>query len=176
MQTVQQWANKIHSDPHEFFHWLSRQYIGEALAAERIEALAEANQSTKFSKTLHRIASDELKHRDWIGGLLKTRGIALPDPTYEGTRYWKETLIDNPQWDFKQLAAIGHHAETMRLARIEAIANDPRFPNDVREVFFQIFDDETFHAAAFKAMTDEGSIQEMQAYHEAGMAALGLEI
>ena len=176
MQTTKQWTDKVLTSPQEFNHWLTRQYVGESLAADNIEQLAKTSEASKHAKALLRIAKDEAKHRDWVAGLLKTRGIDLPEVNYDSDRYWKPILVDNDPLSFKELAAVGHHAETMRLGRIDAIANDLRFPEDVREVFKNIYDDEVFHAAAFKAMSDDPTIEEMRKHHEAGLTALGLEI
>lgn len=173
MKTTQQWLTEVKADPAKLTQWLERQYVGEALAAERIQSLADQT-NTRSKKVLERIASDEQKHTKWVAELLVARGIPLPELTYEGTRYWKP-ILDNMH-SFEEVAGVGHHAEAMRLVRIRALAVDPDIDADIREVFTQILPDEEFHAKAFAAMSTPEAIENTRKLHEAGLELLGLEI
>lgn len=173
MKSVQDWINEVKSDPAKFDHWLQRQYVGECLAAERIEQLAELVPENKQA-IIHRIADDESLHADWVRGLLNARGIPLPKVTQDGARYWKPVL--DKGLTVQQLLAAGAHAEEMRLHRIRAIVADEEFPEDVREVFGNILPDEEFHARAFAAAAGPDAVAEAAGRHQQGMDALGLEV
>ena len=56
MKNTQQWLEEIKADPAKFNHWLERRYVGECLAADRIEKLAEFQAETRFGKVLNKIA------------------------------------------------------------------------------------------------------------------------
>lgn len=174
MKTTKQWLAEVKAEPAKLKQWLERQYIGEALAAERIETLAELKTGTRFGRVLERIASDERKHSLWVAELLTSRGIDLPTPTMEDTRYW-EPILDNLH-TFEEIAGAGHHAETMRLLRITELANDEEIAEDIRTVFAKILPDEEFHAKAFAAMSNEDAIESTRELHEMGLEMLGLEV
>lgn len=171
---TQQWLDKVTSSKAELHHWLERQYIGERLAAERIAELAHEKRSTRYGRLLESIALDELQHSTWVADLLTARGIELPVPTMEGTRYWAPIL--DSLHTFEEIAGAGHHAETMRLHRIRALAADEKIDQDIRNVFAKILPDEEFHAKAFAAMSTEDAIEATRALHNLGLETLGLEI
>ena len=174
MKTTKQWLAEVKSSPVKLTQWLERQYIGEHLAAERITDLALTQRGTRFAKVLERIATDEQKHAIWVGELLTSRGIPLPTPSIEGTRYW-EPILDNLR-TFAEITGAGHHAETMRLIRINELAKDMEIDADIREVFAKILPDEEFHAKAFAAMSNEDAIEATRSLHEMGLEMLGLEV
>ena len=173
MKTTEQWLNEVKASPEKLNHWLQRQYIGEALAAERIESLAKTTEG-KGKVLLEKIASDEAKHRDWVGELLTARNIELPTPTYEHDRYWSE-ILGNIQ-TFEEVTAAGHHAEAMRLVRIRALVADNEIDEDIREVFSKILPDEEMHSKGFAALSTEEAIENTKGFHKKGLDMLGLTI
>lgn len=175
MKTTAQWLQEVKTVPGKLQQWLERQYVGEALAAQRINELASIASLDKYqSIILNRIALDEERHTQWIKGLLEARGIPLPEVSMVGTRYW-EPILGNLH-TFEEIAGAGHHAETMRLARIEALANDPDMDADIREVFGRIWIDERFHAIAFGNLSTPEAIEKTRPLHEAGLELLGLVV
>lgn len=172
-KTTQEWLAEIKADPEKLTHWLKRQYIGEALAAQRIQSLAEETEN-RFGMVLAKIAHDEARHCAWVAELLTSRGIPLPELTYDGTRYWKP-ILENLH-TFSEIAGAGHHAETMRLVRIRALAADPEIDQDIRDVFRNILPDEAMHAKAFEVMSNPAAIEKTKTLHEKGMEVLGLEM
>lgn len=173
MKTTEQWLTEVKASPEKLNHWLVRQYVGEALAAERIKALADATD-TRSKHVLERIANDEANHCQWVAELLKVRNIELPVPTYENTRYW-EPILSNLH-TFSEITAAGHHAEAMRLVRIKALAADAEIDEDIRNVFAKILPDEEMHTKAFGAMSTPEAIVATRELHQAGLELLGLEI
>lgn len=173
MKTTQQWISEIKSSPEKLVHWLERQYIGEALAAERIQSLANTTEG-RFGVLLAKIAEDERNHCEWVHQLLISRNISTPVPSYDGTRYW-EPILDHVH-SFSELAGIGYHAESMRLARIEALAADSEISSDIREVFAKILPDEQNHARWFELMSTPEDIEKTKALHSKGLEVLGLEM
>lgn len=173
MKTTQQWLSEIKADPEKLIHWLQRQYVGEALAADRIQALADATQG-RVNPILEKIAADEKKHTQWVAELLTARGIKLQTPTYDGARYW-EPILQNLH-TFSEIAGAGHHAEAMRLVRIRSLANDIEIDADIREVFARILSDEEMHSKAFAALSTPEAIESTRKLHNAGLELLGLEI
>mgnify|MGYP000211553779 FL=1 len=173
MKTTQQWLDEVKASPEKLTQWLERQYVGEALAAERIQSLADCTPG-RANAILEKIAADEKKHTEWVAELLTARGITLPAPTYDGTRYW-EPILENLH-TFSEIAGAGHHAEAMRLIRIRALAVDEDIDEDIREVFTRILPDEEMHAKAFAALSTPESIESTRQLHNAGLELLGLEI
>jgi rubrerythrin len=175
MKSPQQWIEQVLSEPGKLDNWLSRQYVGECLAAERIAALADTQRATPYIfNVLKKVAFDEMKHAAWVKKLMDTRGLQVPRVSLDGTRYW-EPILKNVH-SFEELCALGHHAEAMRLIRIELIKDDIRFDKDIRETFTRIFKDEQMHVKAFKALTTKDEILKTAQLHQAGLNALGLEI
>lgn len=173
MKTTQQWLDEVKADPKKLAHWLQRQYVGEALAADRIQKLADIAEG-RFQGVLMKIASDELVHCQWVQSLLESRGIELPEITLDNTRYWEPIL--NQLRSFEEIAGAGHHAETMRLVRIKALAADKDIAVDIRQVFLNILPDEEMHAKAFEAMSNIEAIEATRSLHEKGLEVLGLEL
>ena len=171
MQTTAQWLQGVLASTTRMTHWLSRQYVGEALAASRIAALAKTAPE-KHRPSLVKIAEDEARHSTMVQGLLTSRGIPLPTVDYTHDRYWSQVL--EADMDFGDVAAAGHHAEEMRLVRIRALSTTEEVPSDIRAVFAAILGDEEWHAAAFAQMTNPAALAEAEANHQKGMEALGL--
>lgn len=171
MKTTKQWLEEVKADPVKLTHWLKRQYIGECLAADRIELLAKTVNG-RHKHVLMKIAKDEATHAAWVLGLLVSRNIKVPEVSIKDTRYW-EPILGNLN-SFEEIAGAGHHAETMRLIRIRALAADSMIADDIRQVFTNILPDEEMHAKAFAAMSNESAIESTKALHKQGLDFLGL--
>lgn len=174
MKTSQEWWKEVKTDEAKFVDWLVKQHRGEVTAAQRIEAFAEKYAiSDKHKKTLSLIAKQERQHASWVAELLESRGIKQ-DVSCAEEKYWRETL---PKIEsFETGAAVGAHAEKMRLERIRVIASDISAPEDVRETFKKILKDELFHEKAFRNMAGDDAMKKTFHSHESGLNALGLEI
>ena len=173
MKTTELWLSEIKASTAKLNAWLERQYIGEALAAERIQSLADKVDG-RNKQLLEHIARDEKKHCEWVAELLVARGIELPAATYDNTRYWGP-ILDNVH-TFSEVTAAGHHAEAMRLVRIRALAHDSEIADDIRTVFAKILPDEEMHSRAFSAMSTPEAIAATRELHTAGLEMLGLTI
>ncbi len=167
------WWEAVKQDEAALRRWLQDQYRGEATAAGRIEMLRDAfaGEGTRAHRILGVIAEQERRHAVWVGDLLTARGIT-PTLGTKRERYWKETL--GAVEDLATGCAVGAHSERMRLQRIEAIAEDPEAPPDVREVFQRILPEERFHARAFAELAGPEALEAMQGAHDLGRRALGL--
>jgi rubrerythrin len=173
MRTSKDWWLKVSASEPALIAWLKKQYHGEATAAERIERYCKsrvAKNEDERMQILTRIANDERTHAGWVGDLLRARG-ETPTILFKKERYWDETLADIDS--FVKAAAVAHHAEMMRLERIEVIAHDETAPADVREVFAKILVDERFHAKAFGLMAGTEAIEEARSAHQRGAKAIG---
>jgi rubrerythrin len=169
------WWTKTRQDPQALNDWLLDQYRGEATAANRILTLAEnyTSQGSRERRLLTRIADQERKHARWVGELLSARQLPVPaEPDTAQERYWKKTLPSIS--DLASGAAVGAHAERMRLWRIQAIAADAQAPADVRAIFARILPEERFHERAFRSLAGEAALHAALDGHEQGMAVLGL--
>lgn len=173
MKTSTSWWADTKSDPAKLADWLQRQFRGEVTAATRITQFADHHAVGRNKGLLYRIASDELTHARWILDLLESRNIKLIATKEAHDRYWSETLPAIE--DFETGAAIGAHAEGMRLERIRAIVDDLDAPTDIREVFVKILKDEIFHEKAFQSMTTPEALDATRDAHDAGRRLLGLE-
>jgi hypothetical protein len=174
-RTSAQWWAETKADPAKFNEWLLKQYRGEVTAAVRIVKLGEQFGITgKNAVTLGVIAGQEANHAQWVGELLKARGIELPTVEEAEERYWAKTLPGIES--FESGSAVAAHAEEMRLERIRVIVADADAPIDVRAVFTRILREEVFHARAFREMSTDAAMAATLNAHEAGMAALGLTI
>lgn len=172
--TSEQWWSEVKNDPERFQEWLIKQHRGEVTAASRIERFAATlAPNDKCRKTLKVIAEQELQHAGWVLGLLETRGVT-PNTSHAEERYWKEVLPEGAV-TFEEVAAIGAHAEAMRLERIRAIVADEDAPTDVREVFQRIVKDEIFHERAFRKMAGDVAMAKTRPSHDRGRQVLGLE-
>ena len=120
---------------------------------------------------LTRIAREEETHAEWVATLLRARGIT-PVILPKEERYWQQTLTGIES--FESGAAVAAHAEAMRLDRIRVIVNDPRTPEDIRDVFAKILPQEIGHERMFAALAGEAALAQTQGAHELGMRALGL--
>lgn len=178
-KTTIEWLQEVKSSEQKLIGWLQRQYVGEMLAAERISELAYRTPTSTARTIVERIADDERNHSTWIRDLLTTRNIPLPHVTYENTRYWKpmieDGMLDGAQ-DFSVVTALGHHAETMRLIRIKALAEDEEIDADIRDTFSRILKDEIFHAAAFAKLSTPEDIANTAEMHQRGLDCLGLVV
>jgi hypothetical protein len=169
----QTWWQTVKADPAAFNRWLHDQYRGERSAAERIELLRDrfAARGSRAFHVLSVIAAQERRHAHWIGGLLAARGEPI-EPSHKADRYWQRTLPGIR--DLETGAAVGAHAEAMRLERIAAIAGDESAPADVRAVFRRILPQEQFHQRAFAGLATPEALEATRAAHQLGRAALGL--
>jgi rubrerythrin len=173
MMTSREWWAVTRSDASALGSWLRDQYRGEATAAVRIEMLRDAFAAagTRAHRVLTVIAAQERKHASWVGELLAARGQAVVVEE-QAERYWPQVvgLIA----DLETGAAVGAHAERMRLERIEVIAEDSSAPDDVRRVFAKILPEERFHERAFRALAGDAALQRTASAHALGREALGL--
>lgn len=171
MRTSKQWWTETKNDPDKMISWLKDQYHGEITAAIRVGRIAKRFKN----KTLQTIADQELQHAEWIEKLLTTRGVQ-GEILEKTERYWEQTLqfIDLDESSLTEIAAVGSHAENMRLERIEVIACDNEAPADIRETFQKIWPQEEFHALAFFQMTTKDCLEVAYENHIEGQNALGL--
>jgi rubrerythrin len=169
-RTSREWWSVVKATPGAMIAWLEKQYHGEIGAAERIERHCRGGDP-RWNETLLRIAADERRHAEWVGDLLRARGVE-PVRREGPERYWERTL--GQIRSFENAAAVAHHAETMRLERIRVIAGDPDAPTDVRDVFARILPDEDFHARAFAAMSTPAAIERARPAHLSAQASIGL--
>lgn len=172
LRTTDQWWTDVSSDPVKMIRWLKSQYYGESTAVDRVLSLIEIyNVTGKNKLLLEKIAADERNHAMWVKGLLLNRGI--DDVLLKrDERYWDAAMEELPE-TFELACAIGYHAETMRLDRIQLLAEDERF-EDIAAVFTKILKDELFHAQALKTLTTPDAIAATYSKHIAGKNALGL--
>lgn len=167
------WWNLVKNDSKKLNDWLIKQYRGEITAADRIIKFAETYAPNKKSlAVLNVIAKQEKKHAKWVLELLKNRNI-IPNIENAEDRYWKETLPEIESFEIG--AAIGAHAEKMRLERIRVISGDETAPKDIRNTFKKILKDEIFHEKIFKSLTTIKALNETKNAHEQGLKVLGLE-
>lgn len=172
MKTSQEWWAEVKADPAKFNDWLVKQYRGEVTAAVRIRAIATRFRvEPRIHCTLNTIAAQEQLHAQWVRELLIARGIQ-PDTDGAEERYWK--AVKPAMVDFHATAAVGAHAEEMRLERIRVIVADEAAPPDVAAVFRRILPHEVWHASAFREMAGEVAMKDTQYTHELGRALLGL--
>jgi hypothetical protein len=168
-----EWWARIRNDATRLTAWLYDQYRGEVTAASRIEALRDrfAERGSRAYRVLTVIARQERDHAGWVGELLATRGLRVFVPP-KSDRYWR-VVVPGIE-DLATGAAVGAHAETMRLERIEAIAADPTAPADIRAVFARILPQERFHARAFASLATPETMARTAHAHALGRIALGL--
>lgn len=169
-QTSAEWWKETKNDEAKLNNWLERQFHGEYDAAERIKALSE--KFPTHAKSLMVIADQEYKHAGYIATLCGIRNIPT-NQKHEG-RYWKNINLEFDS--VEEAAAVGAHAEEMRLERIRCIANDPTAPTDIQMIFIKILKDEEFHAEFFRNITTDELYEAARTNHETGVNALGLLI
>lgn len=172
MTTSVQWWDSVKHDPTRFADWLMKQYRGEVTAGTRIEEFATQYAPERDRKVLNIIAAQERQHAEWVLGLLTARGIK-PVVDNAEDRYWRQTLPEIES--FETGAAVGAHAEAMRLERIKTICDDESSPTDVRDVFQRILKDELFHERAFRKMAGPVAMSQVMDAHARGREVLGLE-
>ncbi|MEM9072903.1 MAG: ferritin-like domain-containing protein [Myxococcota bacterium] len=172
-RTSEQWWSRVKTSRALLHHWLNDQYRGEATAAERIDALRHrfATPGSRADRVLRVIASQERRHAAWVAGLLRARGLSVAIDDVP-SRYWEATL--GGITDLETGAAVGAHAEKMRLERIEVIARDTSAPSDIRDVFARILPQERFHERAFRSLSTTAALRATSAAHAQGRNALGL--
>lgn len=172
-RTSAQWWAEVKHDAAAFEAWLLDQYRGEVTAAGRIEALRDAFAApgSRAARVLTVIATQERDHATWVATLLQARGVT-PRVEDVPARYWEAVL--GQVRDLETGAAVGAHAEEMRLERIIAIAEDEETPRDVREVFARILPQERFHARAFRALASTAALEATANAHHLGRELLGL--
>jgi hypothetical protein len=167
------WWKSVREDASRLNAWLYDQYRGEVTAAGRIETLRDrfTAPGTRPYRVLTVIAQQERAHAAWVAELLVARGLTV-EVQAKSDRYWQRVLPGIS--DLATGAAVGAHAERMRLERIETIAEDPAAPADIREVFARILPQERFHAHAFEKLASPEALQRTAGAHELGRVALGL--
>lgn len=175
MRTSLEWWNDTKVSPEKIANWLKNQYHGEAVAAERIRKYILPSMEGKYHFLVEKIADDEDKHSQWIGKLLRTRGVT-PEILQKEERYWKEVMTEDFTSDGNYAAAVAAHAEEMRLERISVIMDDEKAPADIRDTFKNIYKDELFHAKGFKLIAGDEYYNKASANHAKGLEALGLII
>lgn len=172
MQTSAQWWEETRDNPAKLEHWLKRQYVGELAAVNLLSELLVrfGSQATDQEwNTVHKIMCQEARHGRLIKELMGSRGIAPEDNASTDRRYWAEVLPNVT--NFAEAMAAGFHAESMRLQRIRAIAEDESAPADIRHVFQRILPDEEWHERAFDEMRQG---RELTRYHAKGLESLNL--
>jgi rubrerythrin len=173
MTTSKMWWDSVKADSDKFNDWLVKQYRGEVTAATRIIEFSDKYATdSRDKKVLGVIAKQESKHAAWVLDLLVSRGIN-PSVEHAEERYWKETLPEIES--FETGAAVGAHAEAMRLDRIRVICEDDSAPSDVKNVFKKILREEIFHERAFRSMAGVTAMMATQGAHSKGLELLGLE-
>jgi len=167
------WWMTTREDRARLHAWLYDQFRGEVTAAGRIETLRDrfTEPSSRAYRVLTVIAAQERAHASWVGELLAARGLPVAVQS-KPDRYWQRVLPGIA--DLATGAAVGAHAERMRLERIEVIASDPAAPDDIRAVFARILPQERFHARAFAALASPEALARTAHAHELGRVALGL--
>jgi hypothetical protein len=177
MKTSQQWWDEVKVDQAKLIDWLKDQFHGEMMAAIRVQRLfldGPVKLPTDQRAIILRISREEMLHARWIKKLLTNRGIAA-EILIKEERYWNKVLPADES-DAQELAAIAHLAETMRLERIQVIAEDKTAPHDIRKVFKKILPMELNHAKWFAEMTTEACVDAARDNHNLGLNALGLVI
>ena len=171
--TSASWWETTRANPVALQAWLYDQYRGEITAGDRIEALRDAfaEPASRAYRLLSVIAEQERTHAGWIGALLAARGLPV-EMTAKPDRYWRQVVPEIS--DLETGAAVGAHAEQMRLERIETIAADPTAPADIRAAFARILPQERFHAWAFASLSTSEALSRTKGAHALGRAALGL--
>lgn len=176
MRTTQQWWEGIKSDPQALEAWLVRQYVGEMAAVNLLsEVLIKHGGETTETEwnDVFKVMLQEAKHARWVKNLLAGRGIPIPTGLEATRKYWEEVVPEVECLDDAAHAA--HNAESMRLHRIRAIANetDPQF-SDLQDVFKKILPDEEWHEQVFSDLCRTENNSKMDSAHGKGLRALSL--
>ncbi|ASD50435.1 hypothetical protein FDI24_gp154 [Acidovorax phage ACP17] len=175
MKTTAEWLAGIENDRALLEDWLKKQYRGEVRASIKVAELAETIEDPSLRTAVDRVADDEGRHAAWIRAILKVEGVEVnPDQENADDRYWRHVMDGELSQD--ELLAAGAHAEQMRLVRIEAIMNSGVLGQHIIAVFRRIYEDEVHHARIFSQACTPEAYAKMSEKHQAGLAALGLEI
>ena len=173
-RTSQEWWDATKHNHQALVKWLKDQYHGERMAAVRIDQAFKGFELSILRRSLvTRVAREEAVHARWIGELLYNRGVE-PAILDKEERYWSAVGVDMSTAE--DVAAIAHHAETMRLERIRAIVEDPHTADDIRAVFKRILPMEVKHAKWFEFLTTPQHLAKHLDNHKAGRQALGLVV
>lgn len=171
MHTSQEWWTSVKSCPEKLAAWLTAQYHGENTAADRIDEYTKKFVKEPLAQLILRtVASQERDHAVWVHELLANRGISPADEHVD--RYWKEVLPEVTS--LESGAAVGAHAEAMRLERIRVIATDETAPEDIRLVFKRILPQEEWHERVFRDLAGAEHMSTTAAAHGRAMEAIGL--
>lgn len=175
-RTAKEWYDGIKASDEALVEWLKNQYHGEVTAAERIRSLilcySPPTEHPKWAETVEIIAKQEEAHAEWVGDLLRARGVE-PLKLVKDERYWNNTINQIEDWDTG--CAVAAHAEKMRLERIRVICEDPDSEKDIVQVFEKILVQEEFHERAFREFAGDEAMQKTLEGHLAGLNALGLK-
>lgn len=174
MRTSKEWWQEVKADSALLKEWLFKQYHGERTAATRLREFLEAyaKPMSEEVRLIEMIIEQEETHADWVGGLLRARGMEPQLTEDKQERYWESTIPGIES--FETGCAVAAHAEAMRLDRIREIANDPQAPTDIREVFARILPQEIFHERTFAKLAGKNAMLATLEGHERGAEALGL--
>lgn len=175
LKSSQQWWDEVKVSEEKTVEWLKNQYHGEALASERIRQFILPHFEGNHKTMVEKIANDEDTHAQWVGELLSKRGVT-PEILQKEERYWREVMTEEFSQDAQYASAVAAHAEEMRLERISVIMNDADSPEDIKNVFTQIYKDELFHAKAFKTIAGDDYYDKASENHAKGIEKLGLII
>ena len=138
------------SNPEWISEWLAEQYIGESNAVASMVALLDAHRKDPENRAVELVQlvlRDERKHLAMIEELLISRGCQPVPPEMTVTlRRMDEALPGS---------AIASRAEAVRASEIRIVIADPDVPEDVRNAFLVILNDETFHERAFRRLAGE---------------------
>ncbi len=168
------WWDELLENPTKQIEWLKKQYHGEVLAGKRIRNIfSQFKMNADDQAIIARVANEEDQHALWLGELLLARGVTPSMLNDHVERYWDYDKL-NAIASVKEAAAIGYHAEVMRLSRIKVIRDHPDSPKDMAETMAKIFKDEVGHVSAFKGLTNPDAIEATRDDHEMGVNALGL--
>ncbi len=177
MRESTEWWNETKADKAKLHHWLQRQYVGEFAAVNLLSMILIRHGAEMTPAEMHnvyRVMCQEALHGSWMAELLAAEGIR-PEPHADATRrYWEDVLP--AVGDFRDAMQAAQQAESMRLHRIRAIAEDDSgdAPLHICEVFKRILPHEEWHEQVFGEMRGDHDNPALHAGHTAGLAALSL--
>ena len=176
MRTTQTWWNSLKKDPEALKEWLIRQYVGEMAAVNLLsEVLIKYGGEMVDNEwnDVYKVMLQEAKHARWVKQLLENRSINIPEGLDATRRYWSEVIPAVENLDDAAHAA--HNAESMRLHRIRAIAEETEAEySDLQDVFSRILPDEEWHEEVFGALCRSENNPKMDGAHSEGLRALAL--
>ena len=137
--------------PSRLTEWLHLQYVGELDAVASMERLlqsfCELSDKIKETQLVERVISDERRHVSMIERLLRKRGVVPVPPTNSKPLPGMESHDGG--------SAIASRAEAVRAGHIRIVLGDPEIPDDVKDAFTTILQEEAFHERAFRALAGE---------------------